>query len=405
MIIIVNLYYIFLSIAPKLMEVLILNQLIIRQKKMTTLNSQAFGLDRKFPVQNTLLNTYDLRIGEPKLSPFPFDVFGRLHQQKNINCYYPSHGDFQLREMILKKYYGDHTIDNIAITHGTMGALDFIFRATLDRDSEILIPDPGFPPYAKLAEFSGAKIKKYFLNLSYNAETSINWDHVESLVTEKTEIILINSPHNPTGKVLTQKDYVRFLELLNKHPHISFLMDEVYRELIYDQNVHYDFSQFIERGYVVGSFSKMYPLQGARIGWVLTSTSKMAQLSPYFNNAAGAMSSFGQEIVKDLLQREMSFKDNYLKAVNDVRKILDSHHVDYVNPSGAFFAFIKYDISGNEAADELGELGVAVVPGLAFGERGENYIRASFAQEESILQTGFSIIAKHWNKIHPRVLH
>ncbi|MFA6238219.1 MAG: pyridoxal phosphate-dependent aminotransferase [Bacteriovorax sp.] len=372
---------------------------------MTSLSSQAFGLENKFPADAPLMDQCDLRIGEPKISPFPFDIFNSLHLHKNINTYYPSHGDPALREMIIKKYYEDQTIDNIGITHGTMGALDFIFRSALDRETEILIPDPGFPPYTRLAEFSGAKVKKYFLNLAFLSDTSINWDHVESLISDKTKLILINSPHNPTGKVLTEKDFICLQNLLNDHPHISFLLDEVYRELIYDDRTHFDFSPFIERGYIVGSFSKMYPLQGARIGWVLTSAGNLKKLSPYFNNATGAMSSFGQEIVKILLSREMSFRSNYKKAVIETRKILDKHHVDYINPEGAFFTFIKYDKSGSEVVDELAQMGVGVVPGSVFGDSGEHYIRASFAQPESILQKGFTLIAKHWNKLHPRTLH
>lgn len=372
---------------------------------MTTLSPQAFGLDEISSKNSSLLNFYDLRIGEPKLSPFPFNVFDKLHLHKNINSYYPSHGDRALREMIIEKYYNECTVDNVSITHGALGAIDFIFRSILKSDSEVLIPDPGFPPYTKLAEFSGAKVNQYYLNLTQNSETTINWDHLESLITDKTKLILINSPHNPTGKVLTETDYLRFQLLLKTHPQISFILDEVYRDLIYEDKSHYDFSEFIDRGYVVGSFSKMYPLPGARIGWVLTSSEKMKKISPFFNNATGAMSSFGQEIVKILMDRKLSFKEKYLEAARNVKEILDSHHVEYINPEGAFFIFIKYDITGLEAATELAELGVGVVPGSAFGEIGENYIRASFAQVDDVLQNGFSIIAKHWEKTHPRIIH
>lgn len=372
---------------------------------MTTLRSEAFGLDRKSEVTPNFIYHYDFRIGEPKISPFPSNVFDELKHLKNINCYYPSHGDFALREMIIKKYYGDHTMDNIAITHGTMGALDYIFRATLGPGLEVLIPDPGFPPYAKLAEFSGAKAKKYFLNLSTELKTCINWDQMETLITDKTALVLINSPHNPTGKILSAEDFLRFKKMLSEHPHISFVLDEIYRELIYDNNKHFEFSHYIDRGYIVGSFSKMYPLQGARIGWVLTSSEKMQKLSPFFNNAAGAMSSFGQEIVKVVLKRKLSFRDHYIRALKVVSRILDAYHVDYIKPEGAFFIFIKYNMNGSDAALELARLGVSVVSGASFGEVGEHYIRVSFAQEEETLRNGFAIIAKHWSEAHPRTLH
>lgn len=370
---------------------------------MTNLSSQAFGLDRKIQSPNSSLSDiYDLRIGEPKISQFPFDVLDELYEQKNINCYYPSHGDFALREMILNKYYNGFNVDNIAITHGTMGALDFIFRANLNRDSEILIPDPGFPPYSKLAEFSNGIVKKYALNLSSNADTFVNWDNLESLITRKTKILLLNSPHNPSGKILTKSDVFRFVEILSKYPNLTFVMDEVYRELIYDNKVHYDFSSFIGRGYVVGSFSKMFPLQGARVGWVLGSEENMKKLTPYFNNATGAMSSFGQEIVKSILKRKMSFHKNYASALILAKDILDSYEVDYVDPEGAFFFFVKYNLFDSQVVDELNELGVGVVPGSVFGDRGGNFIRASFAQEDSVLKNAFSIIGDHWRQSQKR---
>jgi aspartate/methionine/tyrosine aminotransferase len=371
---------------------------------MASLTAQAFALNKLFHESRSVMDIYDLSIGEPRLSTFPSKILENLTSQQNINRYYPSHGDAELREMIIQKYYRESSVDNIAITHGTIGALDFIFRANLDHDAEILIPDPGFPPYMKLAEFSRAKVKRYNINLESDAETCINWDQVESLINAKTKVILINSPHNPTGKIFGQKDFLRFQELLNNFPQLSFILDEVYRDLIYTDKIHHDFSAFIERGYVVGSFSKMYPSQGARIGWVLTSSTKMKLLTPYFNNATGSISSFGQEIVKELLKMEVSYKDNYAFACNEARKILDFYHVEYVIPEGAFFIFIKYEINGSVAAAELSQLGVDVISGAAFGATGEFYIRASFAQQTDILQTGFSIIAKHWNQAHSRVL-
>jgi aspartate/methionine/tyrosine aminotransferase len=371
---------------------------------MTTLSQQAFGLDKQLSIHHPLIKQYDLSIGEPNLSQFPFDVFASLQNIKKINCYYPAHGDLVLREKIINKYYPGHSVNNIGITHGTIGALDFIFRANLNNETEILIPDPGFPPYVKLAEFSGARIKKYFINLELNSDYCIDWNSLEVSITPRTKFILINSPHNPTGKVLTQSDYVRFQEILEKYEHVSFILDEVYRELIFGNKTHCDFSRFIDRGYVVGSFSKMYPLAGARIGWVLTSSEKMKLLAPYFNNATGSMSSFGQEIVKTILSRELSFQKIYSDAAADALKILDFYHVDYIVPEGAFFVFIKYIAPGALMAMELSKLGVDVVPGIAFGKSGENFIRVSFAQEKDILKNGFTIIAEHWNKIHARIL-
>lgn len=371
---------------------------------MNALTQKAFGLDKKLNLQKSLPNKYDLSIGEPKLSPFPIDIFNEIKLIKNINCYYPSHGDLSLREIIIQKYYPLNNVNNIAITHGAIGAIDFIFRANLNSEAEILIPDPGFPPYCKLAEFTGAKIKKYSIHLNSNDEYSLDWESIEKNISSSTKFILLNSPHNPTGKTLTKNDFARFQKLMNKYLQLSFIMDEVYRELIFGNKSHLDFSHFIDRGYIVGSFSKMYPLQGARIGWVLTSDDRMKKLTPFFNNATGSMSSFGQEIVKNILKKELNFQNNYLIASKEACRILDHKNVDYIVPEGAFFVFIKYNYESTQVTEELEELGVDVVPGIAFGLTGKNYIRASFAQEEDVLINGFNIIADHWNKVHARIL-
>jgi aspartate/methionine/tyrosine aminotransferase len=365
---------------------------------MATISSQAFGLDKKISLNRKPdQEFYDLRIGEPRLSPFPHKLIGHLQDIQNINGYYPSLGDFQLREMILQKYYPGFSPDNIAITHGTMGALDFILRAHLDGESEILIPDPGFPPYVKMAEFAHGKICRYKLNLS-DDKNFIDWDSVESLMNEKTKMIIINSPHNPTGKILTNDDFHQFHKFLNRHPHVSFIMDEVYRELIFSSRGHHDFSPYIDRGYIVGSFSKMFPLQGARIGWVFSNAESIKKLHVYFNNAAGAMSSFGQELAKLVLREGTNYSEPYALALFQTKKILNSYHVDYVVPEGAFFVCIRYEQDGNEIVDELDELGVAVVAGEFFGESMKNYIRASFAQDSEVLKKALMILGRHWQQ-------
>ncbi len=371
---------------------------------MATITSQAFGLDKKNSLSRKADQDYfDLRIGEPKLSAFPYDLLTEISDTKDINCYYPSHGDFQLREMILSRYYRGLSIDNIAITHGTMGALDFIMRAHLGDGSEILIPDPGFPPYVKMAEFAHGTVKRYKLKLD-DDKNFIDWDQLDSLINAKTKLILLNSPHNPTGKIITSDDFHRFHKFLEKHKHISFIMDEVYRDLIFSSRGHHDFSVYIDRGFIVGSFSKMFPLQGARIGWLVCGQESMQKLGLYFNNIAGAMSSFGQELAKAVLRRNLNFTDPYAYALFQTKKILNSYHVDYIVPDGAFFVCIRYNQDGGSVVDELDELGVGVVSGEFFGESLKNGIRVSFAQNPEILKKALSIIGRHWQQKHARVV-
>lgn len=338
---------------------------------------------------------YNLTLGEPRLSEFPYELLDELKHIKQINNYYPSLGDPVLRQNIIDKYYHHLQASNIIITHGAIGALDAIFRSILNSNSEILLPDPGFPPYEKLAQFTGAKILKYNINL-YSSCSLIDWDHVLKHVTDKTRVILLNSPHNPSGKLFTQKDRDFLKQILLHYPNLMFVMDEVYRDLIYSGLNHYDLTEFLERGYVINSFSKIYPLQGARIGWVVASDENIKKMSVIYNNAFGAISSFGQELAKLLIAKNIDYQPRYCVARESACQILDEYGVDYLFPNGAFFIFVNYMRSDFDVVAELQELGVHAVPGSAFGVLGTGHIRVSFAQNNEVLNEAFHIIGAHW---------
>lgn len=338
---------------------------------------------------------YNLTLGEPRLSEFPYELLDQLKSVTQINNYYPSLGDLTLRQKILEKYYSHLNTSNIIITHGAIGALDVIFRSTLNSQSEILLPNPGFPPYEKLAQFTGAKIIKYNINL-YSSSSLVDWDHILKNISDQTKLILLNSPHNPSGQIFTLKDRDFLKQILLHYPNIMFVMDEVYRDLIYSSLDHYDLTEFIERGYIINSFSKIYPLQGARIGWVVSNPENIQNMSVIYNNAYGAISSFGQELAKLLIAKNVDYKPRYYSARESACSILDHYGVDYLFPNGAFFICVNYMRSDLEVIAELQELGVHAVPGSAFGTLGTGYIRVSFAQNAEILNEAFHIIGSHW---------
>lgn len=340
---------------------------------------------------------HNLTLGEPKLSEFPYELLDKLKQVEKINNYYPSLGDAELRLKIIDKYYKGLTLKNIAITHGAIGALDVILRSKLDSHSEILIPNPGFPPYEKLAQFTGAKILKYNINL-HKSETMIDWESIHKKITDSTKLILLNSPHNPSGKLFTDSDMHFLRLLLIYYPNLTFIMDEVYRDLIYSKASHCDMTRFLERGYIINSFSKIYPMQGARIGWVVASEDNILEMSTYCNNAYGAISSFGQELAKLLIAQNTNYCQRYEEAKNEACSILDQYGVSYVIPDGAFFIFINYRHADEDVVRELEELGVLVVAGSAFGVNAKGFVRLSFAQANEVLSESFHIVGKHWKQ-------
>ena len=361
------------------------------------LDSKAFGLApgsaRSSEVQNELPARYNLGIGEPLLSKLPSDIYEKAPFKEGINLYYPASGDLNLRSLIIDRYYPGHTTDQIAITNGAIGGIDFILRHHSEFCSEILFPNPGFPPYRKLAEFSKYNSKFYNIILDDIDET-INWDSIFEQTTENTKLLLLNSPHNPSGKVLSQYDKEKLLELLERYPDLYFIMDEVYRELIFGGEKHLDLTKYLDRGYIVGSFSKVFPIQGARIGWVLTSVENQKSIESLFQNVYGSVSSYGQELAKEILIRKLNYFELYAKVQAQLINELDRLNLDYITPKGSFFCFIKLDrLCDLEVAKELKSLGVIVLPGSAFGSKGKGYIRISFAQDIEILKDGLRIIA------------
>lgn len=350
----------------------------------------AFGLSSGITLNQI---KYDLTIGEPHLSHFPTEFIDDLKNIKNIHQYYSSLGDIELRNKIRNKFYKNLSTENIVITHGAIGAIDVIFRAMLTADSNILIPNPGFPPYEQLAKFANAKILKYKINFNDN-QCQIDWEQLRSLVNHETKLILINTPHNPTGRVFTKVDKSELIKLLNDFPQLSFLVDEVYRELIFTEDICLDFADIIERGFIVGSFSKIYPLQGARVGWLATNQGNLNLIVPYLNNAYGAISSFGQELAKTFINNNLSYQDVYCFSKNNTKEILDNLKIKYVDPQGAIYFFIYIGADVNFKVQLLKERGVFVIPGRNFGSHGENYIRICFAHPHDHIKAALEIIAE-----------
>jgi aspartate/methionine/tyrosine aminotransferase len=221
----------------------------------------------------------------------------------------------------------------------------------------------------------------------------IDWESIYKLTNKDTKILLLNSPHNPTGKTMGNSDRLMLEALLKLYPQLSFIMDEVYRELIFNGTEHLDLSHLLARGYLIGSFSKMYPIQGARIGWLLTSEKRQKNIEPLFQNVYGSVSSYGQELAKEILKRDLDFRSLYTYAHKETLRILDQFKLNYIIPKGTFFCFIKLSNDDDQRfTKQLKLQGVSVLPGSVFGDNGKGYIRISFAQESQILEKAIEII-------------
>ena len=205
------------------------------------------------------------------------------------------------------------------------------------------------------------------------------------------------------GKIITIGEYNKIISLLEGYPKLSIVMDEVYRELIYNGLEHVDFSALIDRTYIIGSFSKTFPIQGARIGWVVTNSEKQKALEPLFQNTYGSVSSYGQELAKKIIREKLSYYQLYdnsrIKIINELNK----RGLEYLVPEGTFYIFLKVGMDDQTFQKLLLVDNVKVLSGSLFGKRGKGYIRISFAQDFSIIQSSLDIIVDVLNSQLKRV--
>ncbi|BDD05204.1 aminotransferase class I/II-fold pyridoxal phosphate-dependent enzyme [Aureibacter tunicatorum] len=354
------------------------------------IEEKAFGMETTTPEANII----NLGLGEPHHSLFPNDQLRDIWEIPKINMYYPSLGDINLKEKLIERYYRQNSIDNLIITNGGIGALDFVFRSHIQSGDIILIPDPGFPPYEQLAKLHKAQAIKYKINLSSN-DTLFDWDSLNQQISYETSILLINSPHNPTGKVLSETDRDHLDHLFLEYPKLTIIFDEVYRDLIFNGQKHINLYEWRERVIFIGSFSKVFPIQGARIGWVLAPTESIEKIKPFMHNCIGAISSFGQEVAKKLLDSNISFSHFHDKNVSSAIKILDQYGLEYITPQGTFFIFINCHAHSSQVCQELKKIGIEAIPGVAFGEHSHNYIRVSLSNTQENIEEGMHKICQY----------
>ncbi len=342
----------------------------------------------------------NLGVGEPHHSLFPINELLEIWNVPRISKYYPPFGDKILKNQIIQRYYDGVKEDSIIITNGGIGALDLIFRAHLRQGDVILIPNPGFPPYKQMALLQQASVKRYDIDLQ-NPDYLVNWSSLESEISADTKFLLINTPHNPTAKVLTKYDEKKLEGLLKQHEKLTIIVDEVYRDIIFNGAKHINLYKYSDRIIIVGSFSKMFPMQGARIGWVMASHDTLAKIKPFVQNCIGAVSSFGQEVAKKLLSSNLSFYDLYKHNLALATAILDRHKISYVLPQGSFYVYIKTLSNSRKVYSDLKDLGVIVIPDEIFGSHSFSYMRVSLSNTQENIQEGIEIICNYLNAHTP----
>jgi aspartate aminotransferase len=349
-----------------------------------------------------------LEIGEPDFAtPDNIVEAGISAMQNGYTHYTPASGIMEAREAVAGfvsrtlKTEVDPT--EVVLVPGSKNVLLFTLLACIEPGDEVILPDPGYPAYESQVNFIGGVPKP--VKLREESGFRMDLDQLASLVTPKTRMLIINTPQNPTGGILTEEDVKFVCELAHKHD-LLVVSDEIYSQLVYGFEHVSPLSQpgMRERTVLMDGLSKSYAMTGWRLGYAVAPKALAAKLDQLMINSSSCAAGFTQMAAIEALSAPESEH-----AVHRMVKVFQHRRdlvVDGLNaipgikcakPQGSFYAFPNVQGTGfdeRELADRLlTEAGVAVLPGTAFGAAGKGYIRLAYTQSEDELKLGLRLMS------------
>jgi aspartate/methionine/tyrosine aminotransferase len=335
-------------------------------------------------------------IGEPN-----FDMPIHLKQaaikaiEEGFTHYTSNFGILELRKAIAKKERQENRTnlseDNVIVTPGGIGGLFCILKTILNPDDEVLIPDPSWAPYNLVIRVShGRSVWTEFVK-----ENNVDIDILEENVTKKTKAIIVNSPSNPTGRVLRKNETEKIVGFAVEHD-LFIISDEVYEKIIFDGISHYSFgriSEIFDRLFLINSFSKTYAMTGLRVGYVVAEEKFIKEMGKVNRAITACVNSIAQKVALTALQGSQDCVEEMKKEYEERRDLivneLKSMGLEFMKPMGTFYIFP--DVNENSerfSAMLLKKQNVATVPGIVFGPSGKNAVRISFGSctKEQIIE-------------------
>ncbi|MBQ6313064.1 MAG: aminotransferase class I/II-fold pyridoxal phosphate-dependent enzyme [Lachnospiraceae bacterium] len=358
------------------------------------------GIRKFFDIVTEMKDAISLGVGEPD-----FDTPWRIRQEgidsleKGRTFYTSNAGLKELRMEIcnyLKNRY-DLSYDyekEVLITVGGSEAIDIAFRAMLDPGDEVIIPMPSYVSYLPCCELADGK--PVVINLKNENEFKLTADELKEAITDKTKLLILPFPNNPTGAIMTREELEPIANIVKEHD-LYVISDEIYSELSYKGN-HVSIASFPgmkERTLVINGFSKGFAMTGWRLGYVCGPQiiiEQMFKVHQYAIMCAPTNSQYAalvglQTCMKEVEQMRESYDERRRFLMKEFRRI----GLPCFEPFGAFYVFpcIKeFGMTSEEFATELlKDQKVAVVPGTAFGDCGEGFLRISYAYSLDDLRT------------------
>jgi aspartate aminotransferase len=349
-----------------------------------------------------------LQIGEPDFdTPANVRAAAKRALDDGATHYAPFAGIPALREAIAadvsarKGFAADPS--QVFVTVGGKGVMLYAILGLVDPGDEVIVPDPGYPIYESLTRFVGATPIPIPIRMEH--EFRLDVDELAALITPKTRVLIINSPANPTGGVLTRSDLERIAELAIEHD-LWVLADEIYSRILYDGHEHVSIASLPgmeERTIVLDGFSKTFAMTGWRLGYAVVPTSLIPTYAQLVINTISCAPTFAQVGAVEALvgpQTDVDAMVVEFKARRDlvVAGLNEIPGIRCATPVGAFYVFPEISgtgFGGAELAERLlHEVGVCVLAGTAFGGVGTDHIRISYANSRENLSEGLARIRR-----------
>jgi len=323
--------------------------------------------------------------------------------ESGLTRYGPAAGEPALREAIAQKLTQENLVptsaDQVLVTNGGKQALYNLFQVLLEPGDELLLPAPYWLSYPEMARLAGASVR--LIPSSAAEGFRLDPERLDAAITPASKLLVLNSPGNPTGTVLSRSDLEAIAEVLRRHPQVAVVCDEIYEFLLAPGHSHHSFAavapDLADRVFTVNGFAKGWAMTGWRIGWLAGNSAALKAASALQSQSTSNVCTFAQYGALAAVTGSRECVQTMAAQFSHRRQLLSDglqaiNGVQLLPPQGAFYAFPNISSSGLDSMvfceRLLEEQGLAVVPGGAFGDN--DCIRLSCAASDATIEDGLA---------------
>ena len=322
--------------------------------------------------------------------------------------YVLSNGILECRQAVTrwikKRYNAEVDPERITIMPGGKPTMHYAIQCFGEPGAEIIHPTPAFPIYESMINYTGSTAVPY--DLTEDKDLKFSADKILSLITDKTRLLILINPNNPTGSFVEKSEIDKLAEGLKKHPHVTILSDEIYSRQIFDGKempTFFNYPELRDRLIVLEGWSKAYSMTGWRLGWSFWPENLIEHVNKLLINSVSCVNAAAQFAGIAALDGSDDSIHLMMEKFTQRRKLIHEGlnslpGIECSLPGGAFYAFPKVIGTGMDGSEfckrAMHEAGVAIVPGTAFGKTSKDYVRFSFAASQDNISNALENIKK-----------